>query len=401
MAAETPARRKLLGQLGVDQISLIIANTSVTAKLFTVIPRVCMFILASVLAGSLWLQAQAGAQAAPGGAPADLPRNARQDSVAVAPTMSAAEAASRFGLTLTTSPETLTVGQHFSVTVRVHVPIALQSTIQFPTDVDTSTQIVTTSVGIGLRHDSIAGGFVNATQTYQLAAWDIGVVPIGLADLVIGQTHIPLAARTVFVRSVLPKDSIARLRAQPKEPRGLFRLIVTVRRAVRQAVKDHRVIFALIALMVGLLALLWVRSRRRRQAAALIDWAKWAKQEFQRIEAMHLLEKGEPERHAILMTNVLRESLIHQFPAVRASATTRELAAVLQRESLIPAERTLQLFERVDLFKFAGLNSEVVEARTIGLEDEAIVDEIEVRRQAELAAREAARQAAAAAKKTA
>jgi hypothetical protein len=162
------------------------------------------------------------------------------------------------------------------------------------------------------------------------------------------------------------------------------------------------VIFALFALIVASLLVLvvWARSRRHRKAAALIDWAKWAKHEFQRIEAMHLLEKGEPERYAILMTNVLRESLIHQFPTVRASATTLELAAVLQRESLIPAERTLQLFERVDMFKFAGLDSEVVEAQTIGLEDQGIVDEIEVRRQAELAAR-AAQEAAAAAKKTA
>jgi hypothetical protein len=312
--------------------------------------------------------------------------------------MSMAEAAKRFGFALTVSPETVTVGQHFTVTVRVHVPVALQSAIQFPEGIDTLTQNVNTSVTTGIhtgqRHDAIAGGFVDATQAYQLAAWDVGEVPIGLADLVIGQTHVALATRPIFVRSVLPKDSIAKLRAQPKAPRPLFRLIVIVRRVAQRAVQRHRLLAALIALIVIALLVWWVRSRRHRKAAELIDWAKWAKQEFQRIEAMHLLEKGEPERHAILMTNVLRESLIHQFPTVRASATTRELAAVLQRESLIPAERTLQLFERVDMFKFAGLDSELVEAQTIGREDQAIVDEIEVRRQAELAAQAAAEQAA-------
>lgn len=355
------------------------------------------------------MQAQAGTQATHSGPPADVQNTARPDSVSVTPAMPVTEAAKRFGLTLTTSPETVTVGQHFTVTVRVHVPVALQSAIQFPTGVDTVTQnantSVTTSIGIGQRHDAIAGGFVDATQTYQLAAWDVGAVPIGLADLVIGQTHVALATQPVFVRSLLPKDSIAKLRAQPKAPRPLFRLIVIVRRVVHRAVQRHRLIATLIAILVVMLAGVlawWIRARRRNKAAELIDWAKWAHHEFERIEAMHLLEKGEPERHAILMTNVLRESLIHQFPTVRASATTRELAAVLQRESLIPAERALQLFERVDMFKFAGLDSEVVEARTIGHEDQAIVDEIEVRRQAELAARaaaeEAAKQAAAGAK---
>jgi hypothetical protein len=220
---------------------------------------------------------------------------------------------------------------------------------------------------------------------------------MGLADLVIGQTHINLADQPIFVRSVLPKDSVAKLKAQPKEPRALFSLIVIVRRVVHRAIQQHRVISAIIALVVLIgivLLVLWRRSRRRSKEAVLIDWAKWAKQEFQRIEAMHLLEKGEPERYAILMTNVLRESLIHQFPTVRASATTRELVTVLQRESLIPAEQTLKLFERVDMFKFAGLDSEVVEAKSIGHENQAIVDEIEARRQAEIAAREAAERAA-------
>ena len=358
-----------------------------------------------ILAVSVWMQAQAGTQAPQGGPPADLSRTVRPDSARIAPAMPVTEAAKQFGLTVTASPETVTVGQHFTVTVRMHLPAALQSAIHFPDGVDTLTQnantsastSVTMSLGTGLRHDSIVNGFVDVTQTYQLAAWDVGAVPIGLADLVIGQTHIALATRPIFVRSVLPKDSIAKLKAQPKAPRPLFRLIVIVRRVAQRAVQQHRVLSALIALLVAILAILlavWARSRRQRKAAALIDWAQWAKHEFQRIEAMHLLEQGEPERHAILMTTVLRESLIHQFPSVRASATTRELAAILQRESLIPAERTLQLFERVDMFKFAGLDSEVVEAQTIGLEDEAIVDEIEARRQAEIAARLAAEQAA-------
>jgi hypothetical protein len=328
--------------------------------------------------------------------------NARPTLAAVAPAMSIKDAARQFGLTLTTLPETVTVGQHFTVTVGVHVPAALQSAIRFPAGVDTVARNVytsaTTSLSTGARHDSVVGGFVTATETYQLVAWDVGMVPIGLADLVIGQTHINLAGQPIFVRSVLPKDSVAKLKAQPKEPRALFSLIVIVRRVVHRAIQRHQVISAIIALIVLIgivLLVLWRRSRRRSKDAVLIDWAKWAKQEFQRIEAMHLLEKGEPERYAILMTNVLRESLIHQFPTVRASATTRELVTVLQRESLIPAERTLKLFERVDMFKFAGLDSEVVEAQSIGHEDQAIIDEIEVRRQAEIAAREAAEQAAA------
>ena len=346
------------------------------------------------------MQGQFGPHAIQGSAPADVQPNVQPDSVAVAPPMSTAEAAGRFGLTLTTTPETVTVGDHFTVTVRVHLPAAFGPTIQFPAGADTSAQDAVTSIGTGPRHDSAAGGYVDATETYELAAWDVGTVPVKLTDLIIGRTHITLASRPIFVRSVLPKDATARMNAQPKAPRPLFRLIVIVRRVARQTARDHWLILTLLALiLVGLLVWRRTRSRPDTREAALIDWAKWAKREFERIEAMHLVEKGEPEQHAILMTNVLRESLVHQFPAVRASATTRELAAVLQRESLIPATRILQLFERVDLFKFAGLDSESVEATTIGLEDEAIVDEIEQRRQGELAARAAAAAAAAEAKK--
>ena len=347
-----------------------------------------MLILAgSLLAASVWLQAQAGA-------PADVSQNAQQDSVA--PTMSAKEAASRFGLTVTTSPDTVTVGEHFTVTVRVRVPAALKSAIEFPPDIDQAALNVTSSVGVGLRHDSIAGEFVEATQTYEVAAWDVGAAPIGLADLVVGGTHIPLTEQTIADRSLLPAGTVAKLRADPRAPRDPFSMTMTVGRMLRQIVQDHPVIAALVALMlVGLLVVAWMYWRRRRQANALIDWVKWTLREFQRIEAMGLLEKGLHEQHAILMTNVLRESLVHQFPTVRSSATTSELVDVLHRESLIPADRALQLFERVDLFKFARYKSELVEAKAIGSEDYAIVDEIEARRQAEIAALKAAKHAAA------
>src|SRR5689334_12835200 len=97
-----------------------------------------------ILAGMVLLQAPAATPAV------------QQDTVAAVPAMSLTEAASRFGLTITTKPDTVTVGEHFMVTVRARVPAALQATTQFPMDVDTSSlQSVTTTVDIGQRADEV------------------------------------------------------------------------------------------------------------------------------------------------------------------------------------------------------------------------------------------------------
>ncbi len=349
-----------------------------------------------LLAVGLWMQVHAGAGVQPG-----LPTvGTRLDSAThvtpgTASPLPVSVAARRFDLALSTDPETVTVGQHFTVTIRARVPASLVSTVQFPAGIDPSRSTLTTSVGDVKQHAVTRDGAVEMTATYTLAAWDIGSVPIGLADLVIGTTHIDLATPPIFVRSVLPADSTTRLAAVPRAPRALFPLLVIARqiarRVVRRVEQDRRFLgmlyIALGLLVIGaLLWVLWGRARRQRAAMAQIEWAE---REFERIERLRLVEQGKPELHAILMTEVVRQFLIRQYPTVHASATTSELVAALRLESTIPAARTLQLFERIDLLKFAGLNTEATSALTVGAEDRALVYEIEARRQVERAEHEA------------
>jgi hypothetical protein len=90
--------------------------------------------------------------------------------------------------------------------------------------------------------------------------------------------------------------------------------------------------------------------------------------------------------HSILMTNVVRNYLVRKFPSIRASATTREVVSALRSESLIPADRTLTLFERVDLLKFAQDRIQQADAKSVGAESRAVVHEIVAREEAVVAA---------------
>ncbi|HXC25639.1 MAG TPA: hypothetical protein VNU46_06965 [Gemmatimonadaceae bacterium] len=273
-------------------------------------------------------------------------------------------------------PETVTVGQHFTVTVTVHAPAASAADIQFPEGPDTAgNQGVVTAFAPAKRHDVAQGGFVDATTTYSLAAWVPGKTDVGLDDVTVAKTHLKLTHDTVLVSSVLPKDSVARTKAKPKPPRGVLPLPPLYKRLLR----DHPKSF-ISAIIIGLLILasliawiLWWRSRRPVEVGPTPEWVD---NEFDRVEAMHLVDRGENELHSILMTKVVRDYLIRKFPSVHASATTRELVAALRSESLIPAEETLALFERIDLLKFAQGHIQKDDALAVGTESRAVVHEV-------------------------
>jgi hypothetical protein len=83
------------------------------------------------------------------------------------------------------------------------------------------------------------------------------------------------------------------------------------------------------------------------------------------------------------MTDVVRRYLIREFPVARISSTTRELAYVLRYEATVPFDRTLGLFERIDLLKFAHASVAADDARRIGEESRVLVHEIDHAKHAE------------------
>jgi hypothetical protein len=294
-----------------------------------------------------------------------------------------------------TIPETVTVGQHFVFTVRVHVPAGLATSIIFPTGPYIHQDTITGGVSPVQRHDSPRGGFVNSTATYVLSAWYPGRINIGFGSLAIGHTHIRIPDLSIVVRSVLPKNPAALAKVIPKEPRAL--IVDSVIKRIYKHLLDAWIFFVVLLLAAITAFFLW-RSRCRESLAT--SEGDWAEREFRRIEAMQLLEKGAPEQYAILMSMVVRQFLIRTFATVREPATTRELVTVLRGEPLIPAEQVLSLFERADLLKFANMDIHGSEAQRAGIESRTIVSEVLERHRAAVIALQA-EQAHANGKKTA
>lgn len=279
---------------------------------------------------------------------------------------------------VTVQPDTVTVGQRFVAKVRVRAPLG--SVITFPASPDSSASVAL--AGPARRRELNDPGSTDATTTYVLAAWDVGPQSLGLAPVTVrtpsGSLTAPVAGTGVFVRSVLPADSALR---KPKPARAVLAV---------SSIRWWPWIVAAAALVAGALA--WrgwvIYSRRRRKPLPPADWAE---REFRRIESLRLVESGDPERHGVLMADVLRGYLARRLPGVTLSATTRELAAALVAAGVAPVERVARLLARTDLVKFARASLTGEEARAVGAEARSLAREIELAAQA--AERAAARSA--------
>jgi len=265
-------------------------------------------------------------------------------------------------------PDTVTVGQHFVVVIRVRAPRG--ATIEFPQVSDsaatrsiTATQVVSKPV-VQTIQDS-AG--ILSSAAYRLAAWDVGAQSLGLPDVTVKlgtQTgYVSLASRTVFVKSVLPADSTLRVPRPPRPPIALtpFDWLPWI--------------VALAALIAaGLIWRIWVWYQRRKNTPP--DPYSAAMREFDRITAMRLVETGEPEKHLALTTDVMREYLAARVPEIERSQTSSEL--LLAVAPIHEAVRELgEILWRADLVKFAGASVVGEEASRLGAAARATVDSVE------------------------
>ena len=125
---------------------------------------------------------------------------------------------------------------------------------------------------------------------YRVAAWDVGAQRVHLDDAIVhyngAERRMPLSGDSVFVRSLLPADTAQRV---AKPPRPLFELNLFpwwLSRAHRGG--DHR------ARLVDLVVVPPPAASARRSWS--IDPFEHAEAEFQRIEALGLLDAGERGR---------------------------------------------------------------------------------------------------------
>ena len=266
------------------------------------------------------------------------------------------------------TPDTVTVGQWFILLLKVRAPAGSQ--IQFPIAVDNAATASPTApqiIGTPLLDSVPDATGTTRTAAYRLTAWDIGLQRLGLGSIAItlnGTTeYVSLADQAVFVRSVLPADTTQR---QPKPLRPPI---------VLAPFNWWPLIALLIAILAALLAWWLWRWYRRRRAAPLPPF-ETAEREFARIEAMRVIESGEPDRYVVLMTDVMRIYLATRVESVHRSQTTQQLIAAAAPIHAYAAGLA-QLLSRADLVKFARERISPDEARALGQQARAIVRQVE------------------------
>ena len=272
-------------------------------------------------------------------------------------------------LGVSVSPDTVTVGAQFMVVIRVRAPRG--SSITLPAGSDSayaSSPTATQLIGKPVLQPIADTAGTTVSGAYRFAAWDVGPQQLGVPDIKItlgpDTGYVSLRDRTVFVQSVLPADTTLH---KPKPARGLIEL---------RPFDWRPLLIAALILAAALIAWrLWVWYRRRRDRE--LDPFTAAQREFARIEAMELIRSGEAERHAALMSDVLRDYLAARVDAIHRSHTSSEL---LTNAGPIYtyAPGLGELLWRADLIKFANNRIPPDESDKLGATAKSIVRSVEL-----------------------
>lgn len=281
----------------------------------------------------------------------------------------------RIGVSVT--PDTVTVGERFTVIVRVRAPAG--STIEFPAATDSAARVDLASDLVVTEPRLLPAGAgppieMEQTAGYRMAAWDIEEQSLGLGDVIVRsgivERRIPLAGYTVFVQSVLPADTTLHV---PKPARDVIPF------AYPWWLK-----WLLLALGVLLAALLawWLWRVYRRWKNRPVHPAALAQREFYRIEKLDLPDKNEGALHVALMVDVMRTYLAARVDGVRASHTSSELVAAARAAGVLDQQWSAglaELLHQTDLAKFAGWRVDAPRARDLGADARAVVERVESR----------------------
>lgn len=283
---------------------------------------------------------------------------------------------------ITIRPDTVRVGDPFTVSIRVKAPLG--ASIEFPVAPDSGGR---TSPGpvepldpvqISTTADSVA---VDQTATYRLAAWRPGNYHILFADVLvrqdIGNRRVEVSGIVVHVASVLPANKQG---IDPKPQRGVFTFGL-----------PWWIWALLAALAAALLTLIvWVWRRRRRRPVPGEAPYVIAEREFNRIDGIELLVAGERARYVTLMVEALRDYLAAVVDGASTAQTSSELASAMRRAGMGSFARCGALLSEVDLIKFARRPVSADRAAALGREARAIA---QVVHQAQTAAEKMAKAA--------
>lgn len=263
---------------------------------------------------------------------------------------------------VTVTPDTVTVGDPFTVVVRVRAPRG--ASIEFPERPDSGgavepldpVQLVPSTDTLAADHSAV----------YRLAAWDVGRFAIGFPDVLvresIGVRRVPITDVVVVVASVLPADTALRV---PKPARAIFTF------------GPPWWVWLLLGLAVAaIVALLWWLWKRRRHPVVVEDPFAAAQRAFMRVDALGLVEAGERARYVALVVEIVRDYLAAVVPAAQPSLTSVELLVALRTERLGATARLATLLAESDLVKFARRPVTAERALELGREARQIVESL-------------------------
>ncbi|HEY2896990.1 MAG TPA: hypothetical protein VGJ12_07625 [Gemmatimonadaceae bacterium] len=262
-------------------------------------------------------------------------------------------------------PDTVTVGEHFEVRVRVRAPKGAE--IGFPVGPDSGVAVeaVDPKRELGTADTTI----VDRTAIYRLVAWTVGAQQVTLGSLVVSlggadrRYAIPTIA--VLVKSVRPGDSTGRV---PQPARSVI---------VAPPVLWPWIVGGLLLLAL----LLWMLRRRLRRRPLHAHMGKGAladaQRDFARIDQLALLDAGERGRYVALHIDVLREYLAARIPEAALSLTSTELLTALRADAPVPLPRLVPVLAAADLIKYANRPVTDMRARELASETRAIVESTE------------------------
>lgn len=262
-------------------------------------------------------------------------------------------------------PDTVTVGQHFIVRIRVRAPKGAE--IGFPVGPDSG--VAVEAVDPRRDQESADTTVVERTATYRLVAWTIGAQRVVLGSLVVSRAGVDrrydVPGIAIVVKSVRPADSTGR-----------------VPRPARDVMIAPRVLWPWIAGGLLLLALLlWVLRRRLRRRPTIahsgLGALANARRDFARIEELSLIDAGERGRYVALHVDVLREYLAERIPVAARSLTSTELLAALSADAPVPLPRLVPVLAAADLIKYADRPVTATRARELAAESRGIVNAVE------------------------
>lgn len=287
-----------------------------------------------------------------------------------------ASAAAQVQAGVRVAPDTVQVGDPFTITVRVRFPSSAR--LVWPTLTDSSAVIAPRAPMQRRGTDALAAGAREEVAIFEVAAWDTGTVATTWppALVIIGTDTVPirLADARVHVQSVLPADTSLHTPRPGKPPFA--------------AVTPWWTRWWPLLVAPLLVALWWLWRRRRRRPSAVLTAMpamgpfERARTAFERLEQLALTEAGEPGRAVTLALEIVRRYLAARVPRTTPAQTSVELLTAVADDARVPVDALRAVLVAADTVKYAGRALEREAARQLVAAARALVEEVESRDEA-------------------